>query len=192
MKHIAAESFDADAAVFRKADEKDIPAITAILKSAVERMLAEGKQQWNHNYPNETHVREDVARGVGYVMQCNGVVVAYAAVVFDGEPAYADIRGKWLADEPYVVVHRMAVLPSSQRRGWGLSFLNSVEALALSKGIRSFRVDTNHDNIRMLSLLKKAGFALCGEISYQSGSRMAFEKVCLEDGLHADFQRRHS
>lgn len=167
---------DADAAVFRKATEADIPAATAILKSAVERMLAEGKRQWTHSYPNKTHVRADVAGGNGYVLQRNNVIVAYGAVVFDGEPAYDNIRGKWLSDEPYVVVHRMAVLQSSQNRGCGISFLKSVENLALSKGIRSFRIDTNHDNTRMLNLLKKTGFLYCGEISYESGLRMAFAK----------------
>lgn len=165
-----------DDTVFRKATEEDIPVVTAILKSAVERMLAEGKQQWDHSYPNETHVRIDVAEGNGYILQRNNEAVAYGAVVFNGEPAYNNIRGKWLSDEPYVVVHRMAVLPDSQNRGCGISFLKSVEQLALSKAIKSFRVDTNYDNIRMLNLLKKAGFSYCGEIRYESGSRMAFAK----------------
>lgn len=168
--------------VFLKATDADIPAVAAILKAAVERMLTEGKQQWNQSYPNETHVRTDVVEGNGYILKRNNKTVAYGAVVFDGEPAYNSIRGKWLSDEPYVVVHRMAVLPDSQNRGCGISFLKSVEKLALSKGINNFRVDTNYDNIRMLNLLKKAGFVYCGEIWYQGGSRMAFAKNlnCIE------------
>lgn len=164
-------------AVFRKAERKDIATITAILKCAVERMLAEGKKQWNHSYPNDTHVGADVAAGNGYVLQCGSDVVAYGAVLFDGEPAYNGLRGEWFSDEPYVVVHRMAVSPTSQQKGCAIAFLQAVEGLARSKSIRSFRVDTNHDNIRMLNLLKKAGFTYCGEIRYESGSRMAFEKI---------------
>lgn len=176
-KNHSINDFEAkNAIVFRKATEEDIPVVAAILKAAVERMLSEGKQQWDHSYPNENHVRADVANGNGYVLICNNRIVAYGAVIFDGEPAYNSIRGKWLADEPYVVVHRMAVLPTSQKKGYGMSFLKAVEKLALSKEIKNFRIDTNHDNIRMLNLLKKVGFSCCGEICYQEGSRIAYAK----------------
>ena len=168
-----------DTIVFRRATEEDIPKVATILKAAVERMLSEGKHQWDYSYPNENHVRADVAEGKGYVLTCNDEIVAYGAVVFDGEPAYADIRGKWLSDEPNAVVHRLAVLPASQKKGLGMTFLNAVEKLALSKDIKSFRIDTNHDNARMLNLLKKAGFSYCGLIWYESGSRMAFAKNLL-------------
>lgn len=166
-----------DTTVFRKATEEDIPAVTAILKAAVERMLAEGKQQWDHSYPTETHVRADVVAGNGYILQLGNEIAAYGAVVFDGEPAYRYIRGKWLSDEPYVVVHRMAVSPAAQNRGCAIAFLKYVDKLALSKDVKSFRIDTNHDNTRMLNLLKRARFAYCGEIRYESGARMAFAKA---------------
>lgn len=163
--------------VFRKATLQDIPSVTRILKQAVDRMLAEGKCQWDNNYPNETHIRADIKAGVGYVLEQGGEIAAYGAVVFDGEPAYTNIEGCWLSDEKYVVVHRMAVNASLQRKGNGVAFLKEVGNLALKKGIFSFRVDTNYDNLRMLNLLNKVGFAYCGEICYEKGSRKAFEKL---------------
>lgn len=163
--------------VFRKATLKDVPSVAIILKQAVDRMLAEGKRQWDNNYPNETHIHEDIKAGFGYVLEQGGEIAAYGAVVFDAEPAYSRIEGRWLSDEKYVVVHRMAVNTSLQRKGNGMAFLKEVENLALGKGINSFRVDTNFDNDRMLNLLEKAGFAYCGEIWYEKGSRKAFEKL---------------
>lgn len=163
--------------VFRKATEADIAPAGAILRQAVDRMLAEGKQQWDHSYPNETHIRADIDRGIAYVLELDGEVVAYGAVVFDGEPAYDIIDGKWLTDGAYVVVHRLATLMSSQRTGLAMTYLRAVEHLAHSQGIRSFRVDTNFDNIRMLNLLAKAGFTCCGQVLYPRGPRKAFEKV---------------
>lgn len=163
--------------IFRKATENDVPAVAAILRKAVERMLAEGKKQWDYNYPNETHIRADIERGIGYVLDYNNEILGYGAMIFEREPAYDSIDGKWLSDERYVVVHRMAIKSISQRKGLGHTFLKDVENYARSKGIRSFRVDTNFDNIRMLNLLKKSGFTYCGEIQYESGSRKAFEKL---------------
>lgn len=163
--------------VFRKATEADIAPAGAILRQAVDRMLAEGKQQWDHSYPNETHIRADIDRSIAYVLELDGEVVAYGAVLFDGEPAYDIIDGKWLSDDAYVVVHRLATLMSSQRTGLAMTYLRAVEHLAHSQGIRSFRVDTNFDNIRMLNLLAKAGFTYCGQVLYPRGPRKAFEKT---------------
>lgn len=166
-----------EAIVFRKATEDDVSSATNILRQAVDRMLAEGKQQWDLHYPNESHVKADVTSGTGYVLESGHQVVAYGAVVFDGEPAYKGIDGKWLSDNEYVVVHRLAVLATKQRSGLAKSFLSAVEQLALNRGVRSFRIDTNFDNIRMLALLEKCGFTYCGEIMYDKGSRKAFEKI---------------
>ena len=163
--------------LFRKADGRDIAEISAILKKAVERMLAEGKRQWNKNYPNEIHVRSDIEKGIGYVLEEEGKVVGYAAVGFTGEPAYDNIKGQWLSDGKYVVVHRLAVCQSVKGKGVGNAFMNAVEDFARTLCIRSFKIDTNFDNTAMLGLLDRLGFTYCGEINYEKGSRMAFEKL---------------
>lgn len=164
--------------VFRKAISADIDAAAQILRMAAERMLAEGKHQWDAMYPDRPHVAADIEAGSGYVLEADGEIVAYGAVVFDGEPAYACIEGGWLSDEDaYVVVHRLAVRRSDERRGLGAEFLREVEKLALSNGICNFRIDTNYDNDRMLRLLERSGFAYCGRITYEKGERMAFEKL---------------
>lgn len=163
--------------LFRKAGEGDIAEISALLKKAVDRMLAEGKHQWDENYPNEVHVRSDIEKGVGYVLEDKGKAVGYAALVFSGEPAYDNIDGQWLSDGKYVVVHRLAVSQSVRGKGMGLAFMNAVEDFARSRGIRNFRIDTNFDNTAMLGLLDRLGFTYCGEIHYDKGPRMAFEKL---------------
>ena len=166
-----------DSLVFRKARIDDVPEVGVILRDAVERMLAEGKLQWDKSYPNDTHVRSDIDHGVGYVMEIDGTVIAYAAVVFTGEPAYDTIDGEWLTDGKYVVVHRLAVSKSMKRQGIGRTFLTVVADYARSLGIHSFRIDTNFDNDAMLGLLPTLGFSYCGEIKYEKGCRKAFEKI---------------
>lgn len=162
---------------FREARMTDLPAIEKILKEAVRLMLAEGKRQWDENYPRAEHVIADIRNHNGYVIEADGNVVSYGAVVFTGEPAYNDLQGEWLSDIPYVVVHRLAVAQSCQRLGIAERFFYYTEQLAVEKGIGSFRVDTNFDNTRMLSLFEKLGFSYCGKISYQQGERLAYEKI---------------
>lgn len=52
-----------------------------------------------------------------------GNVIAYGAVVFDGEPAYDAIEGAWLTDGEYVVLHRMAVADGEKGRGVATEFM---------------------------------------------------------------------
>lgn len=108
-----------------------------------------------------------------------GPIVAYGAILFDGEPTYAEIRGAWLTAGPYVVVHRLAVADEALENGLGTEFLRHAARLALERGIRAFRIDTNFDNHRMLRILARSGFTRCGTIRCRSGQREAFEKILL-------------
>lgn len=161
---------------FREARPEDLPAIERIFDDAVARMLAEGKKQWTEKYPKGIHALADMNLHQGYVMELNGRVVAYGAVIFTGEPAYDHLRGSWLGEGPYVVVHRLAVSLSAQRRGIARRFFAAVERTAADRGVFSVRVDTNFDNNRMLQLFDRLGFEYCGDVTYESGHRMAFEK----------------
>lgn len=106
-----------------------------------------------------------------------GNVIAYGAVVFDGEPAYDAIEGAWLTDGEYVVLHRMAVADGEKGRGVATEFMRRVEAMACGRGTGSMRVDTNFDNRYMLRMLGRLGFVYCGKVRYRSGERLAFEKT---------------
>ncbi len=76
-----------------------------------------------------------------------------------------------------MVVHRLAVADEARGKGLAQRYFDEVTALALSKGVRSFKVDTNFDNKAMLHIMDKCGFTCCGEIIYPQGSRLAFEKI---------------
>lgn len=162
---------------FRPAGKQDSERIWEIIRQAKMQMYRENKQQWDESYPAPAHLAADVESGRGYVLSFEGKVISYGAVVFDGEPVYDSIRGKWLSDLPFVVVHRLAVADEMKRRGIASVFMQEVEKLSKAKGVHSFKVDTNFDNFYMQKILEKLGFTLCGEIYYQHGSRMAYEKL---------------
>ena len=102
-----------------------------------------GSRQWQDGYPAPGHISADIGRNRGYVLCKPGVegplsVIAYGAVVFDGEPAYDAIDGQWLTDEPYVLVHRIAVADGERGRGVAAEFLHRVETLAQERGVKAF------------------------------------------------------
>lgn len=162
--------------IFRPARETDLPRIGEIMRQAKMLMEREGRRQWDDTYPLPCHIEEDMRRGYAWVLSQDEIVMAYAAVIFDGEPVYAHIRGRWLSEGPFVVVHRLAVAEDCQGRGMATRMMREVEAMSQAKGIPSFRVDTHLENTRMRRVLEKCGFIYCGEVFYPRGSRMAYEK----------------
>lgn len=185
----------------RQAAPADMERILEIIRQAQAQMRAAGSAQWQDGYPAAEDIARDIRCGYGYVLcmpQAHapagengpdqtrgaefadapaGVVAAYCAAVFDGEPAYERIEGAWLTTGSYVVVHRLAVADGMKGRGVATEFMRRIEALARQRGMGSFRVDTNFDNRYMLRMLPRLGFAFCGKIYYRSGERLAFEKL---------------
>ena len=162
---------------FRKATAEDAARIWEIILQAKAQMLRQNKQQWDETYPLPENINSDIRNGYAYVLCNESRIIAYAAVVFDGEPAYNSIDGRWLSEQPYVVVHRLAVADEMKQKGIASLFMQKIEELSRSLGIHSFKVDTNFDNFYMHKMLEKLGFSYCGEISYQRGNRMAYEKL---------------
>lgn len=94
--------------ILRKAVFSELPVIWDILKQAIEQRKQSGSNQWQDGYPNEQVVTDDITNGYAYVLVDNDRIIAYAAIIFDVEPAYEVIKGKWLTNGDYVVVHRVA------------------------------------------------------------------------------------
>lgn len=163
--------------VFRPASCQDTERVWQIVVEAIHRLGVAGVDQWQHGYPNQARIEEDIADGIGYVMECKGKVVAYGAVLFTGEPAYAEIEGSWLTEgEDYVVLHRMCVADEVVGQGFGRRFMEEVEALARGR-VSSFRIDTHADNPIMHRLVGELGFQRCGVIYFESRYLVAYEKV---------------
>ena len=159
------------------ARKQDIPDIMTIIGQAKRRMKEQGLDQWQDGYPNEESIINDCARKVGHLFSKDGKPAAYAAIVFDKDPYYEKIDGKWLSNgEPYVTVHRLAVHDDFLGLDLARHALKFAERKARAKGVKWFRIDTHHDNRAMRNLIRDFGFTLCGIVQVRDGMRMAYEK----------------
>lgn len=161
----------------RKATDKDKDRIWEILQQAIELRKRDGSDQWQDGYPNVEVVQHDIDQGCGYVLLSEGHILVYVAIIFDGEPAYHALQGKWLSDQDYVVIHRLAVAQDIKTKGTATILMKEVEALAVARQVYSIKVDTNYDNKGMLRIFEKLGYQYCGEVYFRGGARMAFEKL---------------
>jgi GNAT superfamily N-acetyltransferase len=163
--------------ILRKAILSDAQFIWEILQQAIEQRKRDGSEQWQNGYPNEQTVFDDLSKNYGYVLLDKGTVIAYAAVIFEEEPAYTEIRGKWLTHGDYAVVHRVATSNSVKGKGIATHLFKMIDGLCLEKKIYSIKVDTNFDNVPMLKILDRLNYSYCGEVFFRGAARKAYEKV---------------
>jgi RimJ/RimL family protein N-acetyltransferase len=134
--------------------------------------------QWQGSEPSLLTLQSDIQVGQYYVFKVANQFVGGTSIMHQ-EPAYEKlIRGAWLNQHPYLVLHRFFVAPVFHGKGYGLLLLNAVEALGKKSGIFNFRLDTHEYNIPMKKLLLKAGYTMCGEVDLpQAGRRIVYHKV---------------
>jgi len=168
--------------ILRKATLSELSLIWEIIQQAIEQRRLDGSDQWQNGYPNEKVIIEDIAKGFGHVLVENNEVIGYAAIIFEIEPAYTEIQGKWLTNGTYVVIHRVAVSDKVKGKGVATQLFTLIEKLSLENKVYSIKVDTNYDNVPMLKILSNLSYTYCGEVFFNGSSRKAFEKVLKKPG----------
>lgn len=166
----------------RKATHDDIPALMRLFERAKEIMRASGNlHQWGAGYPSVDVVHGDIERGVCHVVtnDVDGEIEATMAFIPGPDPTYSYIEGgAWLNDNPYHVIHRIAVAVPG--KGYACRLLNWAFERA-----DTVRIDTHRDNVIMHHILLKYGFQRCGVIYLANGdARDAYQlsKLKSENG----------
>lgn len=161
----------------RQANLSDADRIWEILQQAIQKRKEERSNQWQNGYPNMTVVNNDISNSFGYVIENDdNLIIGYVAIINEIEPAYTAIEGKWLNDDPYIVIHRLAVAQDIKIKGLGTWAMTEIEKVAISKNIHTIKVDTNFDNVGMLRVFEKLGYHYCGEVYFDGSPRKAFQK----------------
>lgn len=155
----------------RHTEPADLPAIMEIYDCARAFMRSHGNlTQWNHGYPSQKVIEEDVQKGQSYVCVENGKVVGTFAFIIGDDPTYSVIEdGVWHADKTYGTIHRLA--SDGTMRGFaGICFDYC------RTQIDYLRVDTHADNRPMQEAAARYGFQMCGIIYVADGSpRIAYD-----------------
>lgn len=162
----------------RNATTADLDKIWTIISFAIECRKNEGSNQWQDGYPNTTTITQDIDLKQAFVVEQNGEILAYFALIFDTEPAYeALVKGSWQSNEKYAVVHRVAVGKSTKGKGLGKWILQQIENLCFEKNYFYIRIDTNFDNRQMLRILENLNYKYCGKVYFRNSERLAFDKI---------------
>ena len=164
------------------ATAEDIPRIMEIVRDARDSLRRYNVDQWQGDYPTAEVFRGDIERGECFLLRHGDEVAGFFVLSTRPEPSYDDITdGKWTADMPHCVLHRIAV--AAEYRGGEMAeyLIRCAEEQCRAWGRRCIRVDTHRKNKSMQTLLRGCGFRYRGNVlvneQQHDPRRQAYEKI---------------
>ena len=167
-----------------KAKRADLKKIMMIVNDAKAYLKANGVDQWQDGYPDETVILEDIENGEGYILKDDEGIFGYFALKKRDEN-YLKIIGKWQSDQKYLAIHRNMIRKDHLHKGYGRKMFDFIEMIAIKMGYHYLRIDTHKDNKAMLALLERCDYRYAGVITLNRSkeSRNAYDKILEREDL---------
>jgi ribosomal protein S18 acetylase RimI-like enzyme len=165
--------------LIRPATLNDIPQIMQLIAGVVPVMRASGNFQWDDTYPNAAAFEDDIALKQLWVADAGGAIAGVTAITTEQYKEYADAGLD--TNEAAIVTHRLAVSMDHRKQGIAEALLLQAEKVAIDRGIKILRIDTNTGNQATQKLFPKVGYRFAGEIGLDFRAGMRF--YCYEKRL---------
>ena len=168
---------------FRKSTFDDVDRILEIIEKAKIELRKLGLDQWQKGYPDREVIENDVKNGISYVLEeISKKIVGTIVLLPKKEEPYSKIEGKWITNDDYIVIHRLAVDSEIKNKGIATKILEFSEKECIKNKILSIKTDTHESNEPMKKFLEKNGFSYCGVIYLDrepdvGEKRIAYEKI---------------
>ncbi len=155
------------------ASSNQLDQIYSLTQDCVEDMLSKGVFQWNESYPSKDILAEDIDRGELFCLQAEEEIIGIVVVSDIEDPEYQGVD--WLTPQGNsAYVHRLAVHPKHQYKGYAKQLMDFAEGYAESMGYLSVRLDTFSKNERNNKFYRNRGYKQLGDIYIEDQSEHPF------------------
>jgi ribosomal protein S18 acetylase RimI-like enzyme len=159
--------------MIRHAKPSEIDKIITITRACAQKMTSEGIIQWNEQYPNSEAFQTDISRNELYVLLDKNEVIACICISTEKDEEYKEVD--WLTqDAAHYYIHRLAVHPIHQGKGFARELMDFAENLAVQNNTRSIRLDTFSKNPRNQKFYEARGYKRLGNIFFPKQSKHPF------------------
>ena len=163
--------------ILKKAKRAQADISMGLIEEGRKYLKEQGSDQWQTGYPDRSVILEDIEKERGYLVTDGGAYLAYLCIDFQGEPAYDGLKGQWIGNFPYAVIHRLAVSSSYRGKGLSQTVFSLAEKECLKHSVYSLRADTDVKNTIMQHIFEKNGFRYCGTVWFAGSDKLAYEKL---------------
>jgi len=134
-----------------KAKAGNILEVMYLLQHCIEDFNKNSVYQWNTSYPDYFRLLREVEKGTLYIIKNKGVCIG--TITFDElqESAFDEIAWENKTDK-FIVIHRIAVFPTWQKKGVGRKLIEFAEKNAKENGYKSIRLDVASSSEHLIKL----------------------------------------
>lgn len=164
-----------------KANIQDLDIIHQLTKSCAQELISKGIFQWNEHYPSKEVLKLDIELQQLYKMSFQNEIIGIIVLSDIQDEEYKKV--KWLSPtSKNVYVHRLAIHPNFQKRGFTKMLMDYAEAFAQKNNYVSVRLDTFSKNTRNQLFYEKRGYKRLENIFFPKQSEFPF--YCYEKCLN--------
>lgn len=156
----------------------DTPFVFKIFEERRLSMDIQGIFQWTEHYPRQRTIEDDIAQGHLYTISENHVLAGAIILNMDQDPQYRNINWRD-TDRPSLIIHRLAIHPSQQNKGFAKALMRFAEEYATLAKFNSIRLDAYSENPVAVNLYPKLGCEKRGQLFFRNITSpfFCFEKV---------------
>ena len=151
----------------------EIPEIMRLTRACAKAMISNGIYQWNEHYPSQEAFENDINQEELYVIKENNRIIGTIVISTFMDEEYVPV--KWLTPSlSNYYIHRLAVHPDHQGKGYARRLMDYAEAFAKAKKATSIRLDTFSQNHRNQRFYEARGYQRLGNIYFPKQSEHPF------------------
>lgn len=151
----------------------EIRDILCVTRDCAEFMIKNGIYQWNQFYPSRNIFENDIARSELFVLEKDSRIIGTLVISSLMDEEYLPVQ--WLTPNyKNIYVHRLAVLPEFQGKGYARKLMDFAENYAKEGGYISIRLDTFSQNKRNQKFYETRGYQKLGDIYFPKQSEHPF------------------
>jgi ribosomal protein S18 acetylase RimI-like enzyme len=159
--------------MIRRAKFSEIEEIVTITQACGAKMASEGILQWHDFYPSKDIFEKDIEREELFILLIEDKIVGCMVISSEKDSVYNDIE--WLAEDGRnFYIHRLAVHPVFQKKGYAKKLMDFAEAFAVQKNADSIRLDTFSQNLRNQKFYESRGYIRLGNVFFPQQSEHPF------------------
>ncbi|MFO7674605.1 MAG: GNAT family N-acetyltransferase [Lutibacter sp.] len=163
--------------LIKKASKQDLDQLLTVVKSCGKNMIDQGIFQWNEEYPKREDLLEDIELQELWKLEDKNSIIGLIVLTENEDAEYQDV--KWLTkNHKNLYIHRLAVDPKFQGKGYAQKLMDFAEKYALENGYNSIRLDTFSENKRNLKFYEQRNYVKLESIYFPKQS--AFPFYCYE------------
>lgn len=167
--------------LIEKATHSNLEVCHLITKRCANEMIKHCIFQWNESYPSKEILHKDIALQQLWKLTENNTIIGIIVLTKIEDKEYKSV--KWLTENGNnLYVHRLAVDPIFQGKGYAQKLMNFAENYATTIGFNSIRLDTFSQNTRNQKFYEQRGYIKLEEIYFPNQSNHPF--YCYEKILN--------